>query len=119
MPLATTYYDVLVKRDPEMLALVRQDIKLLGNIEEPYSSTDDYSKYFEEYLETASIKATDDILLMLHSMGITDKIEVENFKRQFRSSSEFRNLLYSKHADYLTLTNFEIFGKKHFILVLI
>lgn len=114
MPLATTYYDVLIKRDPEMLALVRQDIKLLGNIEEPFSSTDDYSKYFEEYLGTTSIKATDDILLMLHSMGITDKIEVENFKRQFHSSSEFKNLLYSKHADYLTLTNFEMFGKKTF-----
>lgn len=114
MKLSSTYYDVLLKRDPIMIDFVRKDIAEIKEGSGPFGSSDDYSRYFEDYLADVIERITDDMKLRLYSMGITDSIEAENYIRQFHSSSEFKKLLYAKHSDYLTLTNFELFGKKTF-----
>ena len=115
MTLPSTYFDVLVKRDPEMVMYVRKDIKSLqGTQQVPFGSTDDYSQYFEKYISSVTKKVIEYAQNQIYPMGVSSPMEAEKLVNQFYDSEDYKSFMYCKQADYLTLTNFELFGKKSF-----
>lgn len=115
--LPVTYYDVLVSRqlDEPLVKAVRRDVSVISG-KGPYVSTDDFSQNFGQYIDYVKQNLGQDIQNQLLASGITSPAEVAHYVSSFFQSREFKQLLFSKHADYLSLTNFELFGRKIFYL---
>jgi len=113
MELPATYYDVLARRDPRLFEHVRKDIANLA-ASEPFGSTDDFSKQFENYLHETLERFANDVSDRLASAGIVSAAEGQAALDGVMASKEVKLLMHAKHADYLAVSNFELFGKKTF-----
>jgi hypothetical protein len=109
MHLPLTYFDVLVQQDENLVKFVEEDIKSLAG-QGPFGSVDEYNNSFKKYFASITELIIQDVLLQL---GTQDPYTVIN---EIKSSEEYKRLFDSKHADYLMLTNFCLFGKKTFYI---
>lgn len=118
MELKATYYDVLKKRHPTMLDYIERDIerihqeKIIG----PFGSIDEYSKYFDAYFEKdvvpTVVKFTKETLEKQGRGKFSETVLLQHFQ----TTEEYKYLFYNTHAEYLTVTNFELFHKKVFYI---
>ena len=117
MNLPPTYYDVMLGRelDRPMVEAARADILQMKGVG-PFSSTGDFSTHFDAYMEHVHERVGFDTQQRLQAMGVYSPSEIEAAVNQFFDSPDFKRLLYCKHVDYLTLVNFELFGRKTFYL---
>ncbi len=113
MELPATYYDVLLRRDPRLFEYLRKDLADRA-ASEPFGSTDDFSREFENYLHETLERFTNHISDRLTSAGVVSAEEGQAALDQVMASNEVKLLMHAKHADYLAATNFELFGKKTF-----
>lgn len=109
MHLPQTYFDILIQKDEYLLKSVEKDIISLDG-QGPFGSLDDYSNCFNDYFESLTAKIIEDVLLQL---GTVNRDSIIN---EIKHSEEYRSLFVAAHSDYLTLTNFLLFGKKTFYI---
>ncbi len=117
MNLPPTYYDVLINReiDRSLVIAARKDIE--ENREGgPFLSTDAFSKHFDQYAQELHEQVGYNIQKELQSAGVSSPSQIENRVNTFFDSPDFKKMLYLKTLDYLTLVNFELFGKKTFYI---
>lgn len=115
-----TYYDVLRRKHPNLFTFISNDLDFIRNkgLSGPFSSTDDYSDNFEHYFNNSIQKIENDAI---NHMVKNEKISFELAKEQFlsfKNGNQYKHMInqlnYYSHADYLSVTNFELFGKKTF-----
>ena len=114
MSLPATYYDVLLRRDPEMVRSVRSDLAHLKPQELPFASTDDYQNSFQEYITRLLQEDINRFVAFAQSSGMVGNDNLEGLVENYKNSPDFINLFNSKHLDYIALTNFELFDNKAF-----
>ncbi len=105
MKLESTYYDMLKERDPRLFKYVSLE---LANIREkglggPFGDVEQFQAHFEKYLSEFTTLVREDVRRRL---GFVPP--------DFTHMQEFIQLLSMKEIDYLTVTNFELFGRKTF-----
>jgi hypothetical protein len=105
MKLDATYYDILKSHDPLLFNYVALE---LANIKEkglvgPFGLIDNYETHFDTYLSELTKKVTEDVRNQLGSVP-----------PDLTRSEEFIRLASAREIDYLTATNFELFGSKTF-----
>jgi hypothetical protein len=108
------YYDVLRKNRPDLFTFIEKDIQLirLKNQNGPFGSTDEYSSFFQEYFDSITLPIFNDQQQLLRAQGYDYPIDF--LKQKMLNNPLYQQLDFSCHADYLTMTNFELFGKKTF-----
>lgn len=110
MELPATYYDVLLHRDPALFEYVRKDIAGL-NASHPFGSTDDFSKEFDNYLRYTLQQFADGMSERLNVIGLAQE-EGQAALDEAMASKDVKLLAHARHADYLAVSNFELFGRK-------
>lgn len=116
MPLRPTYYDVKKKTDMTLLKSVRKDVHDLtvdGEGVGPFSALDQYKNGFQEYLQS-HIETVIGNARETHRKQTGYAPPREVFWGQLRDSRELSQMVYRASADYLCITNFELFKKKTF-----
>jgi len=105
MKLEPTYYDGLKKRDPILFKYVSRE---LANIKEkdllgPFGLVEHFQAHFDEYISELAKKFAEDVH---NQLGFVPP--------DLTRSEPFIQLASTREIDYLTVTNFELFGRKTF-----
>jgi hypothetical protein len=111
----STYYDVLKKHKPKLFEFLEKESEILRNKKDlvPFGSIDDFSKYFQNYIEAVRNEVANNIkldLLKQGHMAISDTELIESVQ----NSPDFTDLIFSEAINYLAVFNFEQFGRKTF-----
>jgi hypothetical protein len=107
MRLGPTYYDDLKKRDPVLLEYVRRE---LANIREkrlqgPFGLIENFQVHFDSYLSDLAKR-----------FAVQARNQLGFVPSDLTRSDEFIRIASAREIDYLTVTNFELFGRKTFFI---
>ena len=108
------YYDVLKNNQPELISFVEKDLIELRakNHNTPVGSTDNYNNSFLDYSNSIIPTLLKDAR---KGLGIrSNYYSDDDLKQMLSEYPEFQRLLSTSNVDYLTMTNFMLFGKKTF-----
>jgi hypothetical protein len=110
-----TYYDILKKARPKLFKFVNKEKEIFKNKKNivPFGSVDEFSEYFQRYIEEVGNELAKDFKLNLLKQGYTNTSDTELLE-YIRNSPDFESLIFSESANYLTVFNFENFGRKTF-----
>lgn len=115
MQLNPTYYDIIKKRRPNLINYINQDIEniKLNKLQGPFGSVDEYSKYFDNYLN-------EQILIIINNSQkmLLNQYPQEYLINEFKKTHLYQELGFMLHAEYVTITNFELFNKLYFRIFL-
>jgi hypothetical protein len=109
-----TYYDILKKARPKLFKFVSKEKEIFKNkkIIVPFGSADEFL-HIQQYLEEIGNEIAKNFKLDLLKQGYTNISDPELLE-YIRNSPDFESLIFSESANYLTVFNFENFGRKTF-----
>jgi hypothetical protein len=109
-----TYYDILKKAKPKLFKFVSKEKEIFKNkkIMVPFGSVDEFT-HIQQYLEEIGNEIANNFKLNLLKQGYTN-IPDTKLLEYIRNSPDFESLIFSEAANYLTVFNFENFGRKTF-----
>lgn len=116
MNLPPTYYDVLLRRNPVLFECVEKDVAKLRETGDdgPFGSTDEFSRHFPEYAEGKTKDLVETFKDNLRKDYGYSEARIEAAVAELANQEYFKKALYSFHADYLTMSNFLLYGRKAF-----
>ncbi len=113
--LPVTYYDVVYKRDKDLFNFISLEINAIEGKEIEILNPDDLL-YVQEYFRVTIDKVVETTKNNLKLMGVINPTELDFHIQKMYETPEFKQLLLSIEADYITLVNFELFHKKTFYI---
>lgn len=116
--LPATYYDLMLQRPPLFMECVHKDLAHIehSGIVGPFGSTDEFSVNYDTYHNDA-VQHYKKILNQKMDAGlIKDSATREHLISEYLASDTYNMMQYSIHAEYLTMVNFLLFGKKTFYI---
>lgn len=114
--LTPTYFDILRRRDPMLFDFVAREIAGLPErgLTGPFESYDEYSQHIQVYANHYLDRIIQETRRNLRAQGRTGDLSDESILWWLRSSPYYEQLDLALHANYVTMTNFELFGRKTF-----
>lgn len=105
MKLEPTYFDAATHRDPTLVKYIQRELMNIKSkgLQGPFGSVDQFQSYFESYLLDLA-KELRQRMFDQTGIDIPDIIHTEPYLQ----------LASAREADYLTLINFELYGRKTF-----
>lgn len=105
MKLEPTYYDCLKKRDPLLFEYVNLELRNIreNGLHGPFGLVEQFQMHFDKYLSELAKLVAEDVAKQLGFVP-----------QDFTRSEPFVQLASAKEIDYLTMTNFELYGRKTF-----
>lgn len=107
MALPQTYYDILSRKDNNIINYVNKDIEPLEN-DEPFGDLDDFKNSFDAYRESLLEKLVQFVLRQ------SSEVSYQEAREYIIRSEDYARTVFSAKAEYLAMVNYSLYGKKTF-----